>query len=48
MRKRNKTICLGLAALSAVSLSSCNDVSENKEGKVITYTYNDVESSISS
>ena len=47
MRKRNKTICLGLAALSAVSLSSCNDVSENKEGKVITYTYNDGESSIS-
>lgn len=47
MRKRNKTICLALAAMSAVSLSSCNDVTENGEGKIITYTYNDGEASIS-
>ncbi len=40
MIKRKKSICLAIAALSAVSLSGCSSVTSNSEGYILTYTYN--------
>lgn len=47
MIKRKKSICLAIAALSAVSLSGCSSVTSNSEGYILTYTYNGKELSIS-
>ena len=47
MIKRKKSICLAIAALSAVSLSGCSSVTINSEGYILTYTYNGKELSIS-
>lgn len=47
MIKRKKSICLAIAALSAVSLLGCSSVTSNSEGYILTYTYNGKELSIS-
>ena len=47
MIKRKKSICLAIAALSAVSLSGCSSVTNNTEGYILTYTYNGKDLTIS-
>lgn len=47
MIKRKKSICLAIAALSAVSLSGCSSVTSNSEGYILTYTYNGKDLTIS-
>ena len=37
---KSDSLCLAIAALSAVSLSGCSSVTSNSEGYILTYTYN--------